>query len=121
MEATGKFRRNMPDSIPIAILAYLAIDTRHQKQGLRRALFRDAALRVRFDFLRSSALRVSSWTRFQRSERRKIEARPLLSCMHDRVSEIVKLTGLEGYGMANLQRPDQHEHRHAHRNNYDFD
>lgn len=46
MEATGKFRRNMPDPIPIAILARLAIDARHQKQGLGRALFRDAALRV---------------------------------------------------------------------------
>jgi GNAT superfamily N-acetyltransferase len=42
----GNFRRNMPDPIPVAILARLAIDSTHQGQGLGRALFRDAALRV---------------------------------------------------------------------------
>jgi GNAT superfamily N-acetyltransferase len=45
-EATGKFRRNMPDPIPVAILARLAIDANYQKQGLGRALFRDASLRI---------------------------------------------------------------------------
>lgn len=45
-EATGRFRRNMPDPIPVAILARLAIDTGFQKRGLGSALFRDAALRV---------------------------------------------------------------------------
>jgi len=45
-EATGKFRRNMPDPIPVAILARLAIDKNYQKQGLGRALFRDASLRI---------------------------------------------------------------------------
>ena len=45
-EATGKFRRNMPDPIPVAILARLAIDRNYQKQGLGRALFRDASLRI---------------------------------------------------------------------------
>jgi GNAT superfamily N-acetyltransferase len=45
-EATGRFRRNMPDPIPVAILARLAIDTKYQKQGLGRALFRDASLRI---------------------------------------------------------------------------
>ena len=45
-EATGKFRRNMPDPIPVAILARLAIDVGFQKQGLGRALFRDASLRI---------------------------------------------------------------------------
>lgn len=42
----GSFRRNMPDPIPVVILARLAIDTSCQGQGLGRALFRDAALRV---------------------------------------------------------------------------
>ncbi len=42
----GSFRRNMPDPIPVVILARLAIDTSYQGQGLGRALFRDAALRV---------------------------------------------------------------------------
>ena len=45
-EASGRFRRNMPDPIPVAILARLAIDLSCQGQGLGRALFRDAALRV---------------------------------------------------------------------------
>jgi GNAT superfamily N-acetyltransferase len=45
-EATGKFRRNMPDPIPVATLARLAIDVGFQKQGLGRALFRDASLRI---------------------------------------------------------------------------
>lgn len=44
--ATGKLRRNMPDPIPMAILGRLAIDVQFQAQGLGRALFRDAALRV---------------------------------------------------------------------------
>lgn len=44
--AVGNFRRNMPDPIPVVILARLAIDLTYQGQGLGRALFRDAALRV---------------------------------------------------------------------------
>ncbi|WP_287799129.1 GNAT family N-acetyltransferase [Acidiphilium sp.] len=42
----GRFRRNMPDPIPVAVLARLAIDTSAQGQGLGRALFRDATLRI---------------------------------------------------------------------------
>jgi GNAT superfamily N-acetyltransferase len=42
----GRFRRNMPDPIPVVVLARLAVDRRHQGQGLGRALFRDAAQRV---------------------------------------------------------------------------
>ena len=44
--ALGKFKRNMPNPIPVVILARLAIDRSFQGQGLGRALFRDAALRV---------------------------------------------------------------------------
>lgn len=44
--ATGRFRRNMPDPIPVVLLARLAIDQRYQKIGLGRALFRDAAQRI---------------------------------------------------------------------------
>jgi GNAT superfamily N-acetyltransferase len=44
--APGRFRRNMPDPIPIVVLGRLAIDTSQQGRGLGRALFRDAALRV---------------------------------------------------------------------------
>jgi predicted N-acetyltransferase YhbS len=42
----GKFRRNMPDAIPVVVLARLAVDLSHQGRGLGRALFRDAARRV---------------------------------------------------------------------------
>ena len=44
--ATGRFRRNMPDPIPVVLLGRLAVDQRYQGKGLGRALFRDAALRV---------------------------------------------------------------------------
>lgn len=42
----GKFRRNMPDPIPVVVLARLAVDRGLQGRGLGRALFRDAARRV---------------------------------------------------------------------------
>ena len=45
-ESIGRFRRNMPDPIPVAILGRLAIDRSQQGKGLGRALFRDCALRV---------------------------------------------------------------------------
>ena len=44
--APGRFRRNMPDPIPVAVLGRLAVDHTRQGQGIGRALFRDAALRV---------------------------------------------------------------------------
>jgi GNAT superfamily N-acetyltransferase len=42
----GRFRRNMPDPIPVAVLARLAVHRAHQGRGLGRGLFRDAAQRV---------------------------------------------------------------------------
>jgi predicted N-acetyltransferase YhbS len=42
----GRFRRNMPDPVPVAILARLAVDQAYQRRGLGRAMFRDAARRV---------------------------------------------------------------------------
>jgi GNAT superfamily N-acetyltransferase len=42
----GRFRRNMPDPIPVVVLARLAIDRAHHGRGLGRALFQDAAMRV---------------------------------------------------------------------------
>ena len=44
--AAGRFRRNMPDPIPVIALARLAIDQSLQGQGFGRALVRDAARRV---------------------------------------------------------------------------
>ena len=44
--ALGRFRRNMPNPIPVAVLARLAVDRNWQGQGLGRALFRDAAQRL---------------------------------------------------------------------------
>jgi predicted N-acetyltransferase YhbS len=44
--ASGRFRRNMPNPIPVAVLARLAVDLDWQGQGIGRALFRDAVRRV---------------------------------------------------------------------------
>jgi len=44
--APGRFRRNMPNPIPVAVPARLAVDQNWQGRGLGRALFRDAAQRV---------------------------------------------------------------------------
>jgi GNAT superfamily N-acetyltransferase len=44
--APGHFRRNMPDPIPVVVLARLAIDRQCQGHGFGRALIRDAAQRV---------------------------------------------------------------------------
>ena len=44
--ATGRFRRNMPNPVPVVILGRLAIDLKYQKKGIGRALVRDAGLRV---------------------------------------------------------------------------
>jgi GNAT superfamily N-acetyltransferase len=45
-DSVGRFRRNMPDPIPVVVLGRLAIDRSQQGRGLGRALFRDCALRV---------------------------------------------------------------------------
>jgi GNAT superfamily N-acetyltransferase len=44
--APGRFRRHMPDPIPVVVLARLAIDQKWQGRGIGRALFNDAARRV---------------------------------------------------------------------------
>lgn len=46
IEAPGRFRRNMPDPIPVVVLGRLAIDRSLQGRGIGRALMRDALLRV---------------------------------------------------------------------------
>jgi len=42
----GRFKRNMPNPIPVVLLGRLAIDVDFQRKGLGRSLFRDAAMRV---------------------------------------------------------------------------
>lgn len=44
--ATGRFGRNMPNPIPVAVLGRLAIDRAWQGQGIGRALVADAARRA---------------------------------------------------------------------------
>ncbi len=44
--APGRFRRNMPDPIPVVVLGRLAIATAWQRRGLGRALVQDAGLRI---------------------------------------------------------------------------
>ncbi len=45
-QAPGKVRRNMPDPIPVMVLARLAIDQTWQGRGLGAGLLRDAILRT---------------------------------------------------------------------------
>ena len=44
--APGRFRRNMPDPIPVVVLGRLAVDKSLHGKGVGRALVRDAWLRV---------------------------------------------------------------------------
>ena len=44
--APGRFKRNMPDPIPVVVVGRLAVDRDWQGRGIGRALFRDAARRV---------------------------------------------------------------------------
>lgn len=44
--APGRFRRNMPDPIPVVLLGRLAVDRSLHGKGVGRALIRDAGLRV---------------------------------------------------------------------------
>jgi predicted N-acetyltransferase YhbS len=44
--ASSRLRRNMPNPIPVVVLARLAVDQRLQGQGFGRALVQDAGLRV---------------------------------------------------------------------------
>jgi GNAT superfamily N-acetyltransferase len=44
--ATGRFRRNMPNPVPVAVLGRLAVDRAWQGAGIGRSLFRDASERV---------------------------------------------------------------------------
>lgn len=45
-QATGNVKRNMPDPIPVLVLARLAIDQSCQSQGLGKALLKDAVQRT---------------------------------------------------------------------------
>lgn len=44
--AMGRFRRNMPEPIPVVVLGRLAVIKTFHGQGIGRALFQDAARRV---------------------------------------------------------------------------
>lgn len=44
--APGRFRRNMPDPIPVVVLGRLAVAQSHHGSGLGRAMFQDAATRI---------------------------------------------------------------------------
>lgn len=44
--APGGIRRNMPDPVPVMVLARLAVDERAQARGVGRGMVRDAILRT---------------------------------------------------------------------------
>jgi predicted N-acetyltransferase YhbS len=41
----GRFRRGMPDPVPVMLLGQLGVDTRYQRRGMAASLVRDALLR----------------------------------------------------------------------------
>lgn len=45
-QAKGRFRRNMPDPIPVVVLGRLAVDRTLHGKGCGRSLVRDAGMRV---------------------------------------------------------------------------
>lgn len=45
-QAPGRFRRNMPEPIPLVVLGRLAVSSAHHGNGIGRGLFQDAARRV---------------------------------------------------------------------------
>ena len=45
-EAPGRLRRNMPDPVPMLVLARLAVDAAFQRKGLGSGLLKDAMLRA---------------------------------------------------------------------------
>lgn len=44
-DVSGKYRRNMPDPIPVVLLSRLAVDTKEKGNGLGSNLLKDAILR----------------------------------------------------------------------------
>jgi GNAT superfamily N-acetyltransferase len=46
MQAPGKLRRNAPDSIPVAILARMAVDARFRGHGIGAGMLKDALRRM---------------------------------------------------------------------------
>ena len=45
-QAGGRFRRNMPDPVPVMVLGRLAVQTDWANQGIGRGLLKDALLRT---------------------------------------------------------------------------
>lgn len=45
-QATGRIRRNMPEPVPVMVLARLAVHREHQGMGLGVSLLKDALLRT---------------------------------------------------------------------------
>ena len=56
-EIRGKFRHNMPNPVPVMVLGRLAVDNRHQGQGIGPALLREAMQRT-LDISRAAGVRM---------------------------------------------------------------
>jgi predicted N-acetyltransferase YhbS len=44
--ATGKVRRNAPDPVPVVVVGRMAVDEKHERQGIGRGLIKDAIVRA---------------------------------------------------------------------------
>ena len=71
-DATGRFRRNMPDPIPVVVLGRLAVERTLQGKGVGRLLVRDAGMRViqAADAVGIRGNARAAWTRLLRIDRR---------------------------------------------------
>lgn len=52
---SAKFKRNMPNPLPVTVLGRLAVDHRHAGKGLGMALLKDAVLRSRLAALQAAS------------------------------------------------------------------
>ena len=52
---SAKFKKNMPNPLPVTVLGRLAVDQRHAGKGLGVALLKDAVLRARLAALQAAS------------------------------------------------------------------
>lgn len=106
VEATGRFRRHLPDPIPAVILGRLAVDVSCQGRGLGRALVRDAGYRVlqAADILAIRGLLVHALSAEAKSfyqhigfDASALDPMTLMITLSDLQASLARVPGEEGY------------------------
>lgn len=90
----GRFRRNMPEPIPVVLLGRMAVDKRWQGAGLGRSLFRDAVMRVAqaAETIGIRGILVHALTEKARSFYLRVG---FTECPHDRMTLVVTLQDVQ--------------------------